>query len=73
MTPRFRIIGGICGLALVGVLLYDRGWAIRRDILAMEMAAFGAMFFGWWVYSALRDLRRAATARRVEEAADTSR
>ncbi|MEL6124971.1 MAG: hypothetical protein AAFR57_01080 [Pseudomonadota bacterium] len=68
MSPRFRIIGGLFGLALVMVLLLDRGWAIQRDILAMEMAAFGAMFFGWWIYSVLRDLRRAAAARR--DAAD---
>ncbi|MGB0497367.1 MAG: hypothetical protein ACPGID_03425 [Rubricella sp.] len=56
MPIGLRLWGGLAGLALVALLI-----ALRWDTagLAMvEVAAFATLFFGWWVFTAIRDIRR---------------
>ena len=58
MTPVARLVFSAFGLVLCAVLVTSRGDRLTDDIIALEFAVFGALFFLWWGWTAIRDLRR---------------
>ncbi|MEL7215625.1 MAG: hypothetical protein AAGJ96_06790 [Pseudomonadota bacterium] len=53
-----RLVFSIFGIGLCILLALSRGDQLTDDIIAMEFAAFGSLFFLWWGWGALKELRK---------------
>ncbi|MEL6583449.1 MAG: hypothetical protein AAFQ36_06420 [Pseudomonadota bacterium] len=63
MSPWGRIIFSIFGFGLAVTLAVSRGEDFTKDIIAMEFAVFGGLFFIYYGWTGIRDLRKAKQAR----------
>ena len=59
MGPWGRILFSIFGFGLAVTLAVSRGEDFTNDIIAMEFTVFGGLFFIYYGWTGVRDLRKA--------------